>query len=172
MAKTIYITEAQLNTLKKYIQEEENSLEITVNPDEGETVDDAIANSKENIEQVAGSQVAADAKFTLKGNAFEGKAYTKKEIEKSRLHKILKEGKTFSKKEFTKLMLNENTDLFWNALEILRAYKGEIEAEDIASEMGYTPNDAEWKQVMNAIDEAEMEYWQDNGRPQAWWGHH
>lgn len=172
MAKTIYITEAQLNTLKKYIQEGENSLEITITPDEGETVDDAIANSKENIEQVAGSQVAADTKFTLKGNAFEGKAYTKKEIEKSRLHKTLKEGKKYTKKEFTELMLNENTDLFWRALNILRACEGEIEVEDIASEMGYTPNDAEWNQVMNAIDEAEMEYWQDNGRPQAWWGNH
>lgn len=107
MAKTIYITEAQLNTLKKYIQEEENSLEITVTPDEGETVDDAIANSKENIEQVAGSQVAADAKFTLKGNAFEGKSYTKKEIEKSRLHKTLKEGKKYTKEEFTKHILNK-----------------------------------------------------------------
>lgn len=172
MGKTVYITEAQFDKLKKYIQESENALDITVSPEEGQSAEDAIETTKNNIEQVAGSQVADSANFTLKGSAFEGKSFSKKDIEKSRLHKILKEGKTFSKKEFTKLMLNENTDLFWNALEILRAYKGEIEVEDIASEMGYTPNDAEWNQVMAAIDEAEMEYWQDNGRPQAWWGNH
>lgn len=107
MGKTVYITEAQFDKLKKYIQESENALDITVSPEEGQSAEDAIETTKNNIEQVAGSQVADNANFTLKGSAFEGKTFSKKDIEKSRLHKILKEGKTFSKKEFTKLMLNE-----------------------------------------------------------------
>lgn len=106
MGKTVYITEAQFKKLKKYIQEE-NALDITINPEQGQTTEDAIEAAKDNIESVAGSQVADNANFTLKGSAFEGKSFSKKNIEKGRIQKIVKEGKTFSKNEFSKYILGK-----------------------------------------------------------------
>ena len=106
MSKTVYISESQYKKLKKYISEgEDNTLNITVSPEQGQTTEDAIENTKDNIEQVAGSQVADNTNFTIKGSALEGKKFSKKQIEESRLNKIMKEGKVFSKKDFTKYIL-------------------------------------------------------------------
>lgn len=171
MAKKIYISEKQYKKLQEIIKEEEQGLEIPVDTT-NTNVEDALAKAKENVTSALGQTIANKTNFTLKGDAVESKTFLKKTIEESRVNRIIKEGHTFSKKDFTKLMLNENVDLFWKALDILKACDGEIEVEEIAEEMGYTPNDAEWDMVMRAIDEAEEEYWQDNGNPQAWWGNH
>lgn len=106
MSKTVYISESQYEKLKKFISEEDNNaLDITITPEQGETTEDAIKNTKNNIEQVAGSDVANNANFTIKGHAMEGKKYSKKQIEESRIKKTLKEGKVFTKKDFTKYIL-------------------------------------------------------------------
>ena len=106
MSKTVYISESQYKKLKKFISEgENNTLNITVNPEQGQSTEDAIETTKDNIEQVAGSQVADNTNFTIKGNALEGKKFSKKQIEESRINKIVKEGKVFSKKDFTKYIL-------------------------------------------------------------------
>lgn len=107
MGKTIYISEAQYRKLQEIIKEDESALDIAINPEEGEDTGDAISKAKDNIEQVAGSSVAANANFTVKGNALEGKRYTKKQIEESRLQKIKSEGKVFSKSEFTNYLMRK-----------------------------------------------------------------
>ena len=57
------------------------------------------------MEQAGGAELAQNANYVFKADAFEGVSYSKKDIERSRLNKTLREGKRFSKKEFTKLML-------------------------------------------------------------------
>lgn len=106
MSKTVYISECQFKKLKKHIQEAEQSeFNVNVVPQEGETPAEAQAKQKDSLEAAGGAELAQNANYVFKADAFEGISYTKKDIERSRLNKTLREGKRFSKKEFTKLML-------------------------------------------------------------------
>lgn len=106
MAKKIFISEEQYQKLQNYIKEDgEKTLEIPVDVDNG-NVEDAINNAKENITNVLGQSVANKTNFTLKGSALEGKKFSKKTIEESRINRIKTEGKVYSKREFIKTLLN------------------------------------------------------------------
>lgn len=106
MSKTVYISECQFNKLKKHIQESEKpAFNVNVAVPEGSTPEEAQQEQEENLEQAGGTELAKNANYVFKADAFEGISYTKKDIERSRLNKTLKEGKRFTKKEFTKLML-------------------------------------------------------------------
>lgn len=106
MGKIVYISECQFNKLKKHIQEaEQPEFNVNVVPQEGESPAEAQAKQKESLEQAGGAELAQNANYVFKADAFEGVSYSKKDIERSRLNRTLREGKRFSKKEFTKLML-------------------------------------------------------------------
>lgn len=105
MAKKVYITEDQYIKLQEIIKEESQELEIPVVADKGQDVGDAINNAKENITNALGQSVADKANFTLKGDAVEGRSFSKKTIEESRISKIKNNGVIYSKSEFSKKVL-------------------------------------------------------------------
>lgn len=106
MAKTVYLTKEQYETLKKnFISEGENNLTMPVEIEQGDNIMDKLSAAKDNISQSAGEEVANNTNFTISGTKVEGKRYSKKQIDEARLHKIMNTGKKYSKADFTKEIL-------------------------------------------------------------------
>lgn len=106
MSKVVYISECQFKKLKKYIQEaEQPAFNVNVVPQEGETPAEAQQEQEENLKQAGGPELAQNANYVFKAEAFEGVSYSKKDIERSRIKRMVKEGTKFSKKDFAKFML-------------------------------------------------------------------
>ena len=106
MSKVVYISECQFKKLKKYIQEEAKpAFNVTVDVPEGSTPAEAQKQQQDNLEQAGGTELAQNANYVFKADAFEGVSYSKKDIERSRIKRMVKEGTKFSKKDFAKFML-------------------------------------------------------------------
>lgn len=106
MAKTVYLTKEQYETLKKnFISEGENNLTMPVDIEQGDNIMDKLSAAKDNVSQSAGEEVANNTNFTIQGTKVEGKRYSKKQIDEARLHKIMNTGKKYSKVEFAKEIL-------------------------------------------------------------------
>lgn len=105
MAKKVYLTQEQINKLKQNIVEEQQPLTMPLDVHAGENILDVANRTKENLEQATNSQVADNANFTIKGLDLNCKTYKKKQIEESRVQKLLKNGKKYTKSDFTKTIL-------------------------------------------------------------------
>jgi tyrosyl-tRNA synthetase len=106
MAKTVYLTKEQYETLEKnFISEGGNNLTMPVEIEQGDNIMDKLSAAKDNISQSAGTEVANNTNFTISGSKVEGKRYSKKQIDEARLHKIMSTGKKYSKADFTKEIL-------------------------------------------------------------------
>lgn len=105
MAKKVYLTQEQINKLKQNIVEEQQPLTMPLDVKPGENVVDVANKAKENLEQATNTQVANDANFTIKGLDLNGKVYKKKQIEESRVQKLIKNGKKYTKFDFAKTIL-------------------------------------------------------------------
>ena len=105
MAKKVIISETQYIKLQEIIKEENQELEIPVVANQGEDVGDALDKAKQNVENALGQGAADKANFTLKGDAVEGRAFSKKAIEESRINKIKNNGTVYRKSEFSKKVL-------------------------------------------------------------------
>lgn len=104
MGKTVYLTQEQVNKLRKVVTEE-NKLNMPIDINPGENVLDKISDKKDEIENVAGSQVANNTNFTIAGAKVESKKYSKKQIEEAKIKTIIGKNPKYSKEEFSKRIL-------------------------------------------------------------------
>jgi hypothetical protein len=79
MGKTVYLTQEQVDKLRKIVTEEEK-LNMPVDIEPGDNILDKISDKKAEITDVAGSQVANNTNFTITGMEVEGKRFSKKQI--------------------------------------------------------------------------------------------
>ena len=104
MGKTVYLTQEQVDKLRKIVTEEEK-LNMPVDIEPGDNVLDKISDKKAEITNVAGSQVADNTNFTIAGMEVEGKRYSKKQIEEAKVRTIIGNNPKYSKKDFSKRKL-------------------------------------------------------------------
>ena len=107
MAKTIYLTKEQYETLKKnFISEgEENGLQMPVPINQGDNVIDKLSAAKENVRAAGGEDMANKTEYLVTGSQLNCKKYSKKQIVEAQLRKIINTGKKYSKADFTKEIL-------------------------------------------------------------------
>ena len=121
MAKTIYITESQLELIEQYIEEEiatgqQNKAEIPLQAPKGTTIQQAVLNKNKELSS-AGVPINK-VQYTISPNAATngatsgmlnaGKTYKKAQIEEMRVGRLVKEGKCYTKKEFANIVLKDN----------------------------------------------------------------
>ena len=120
MAKTIYITESQLELIEDYLKEDvagqPQKAEIPLQVNGNTTLQKAVQDKNKELKQ-AGVQLNK-LEYTVQpsvanGNNTQnmvnaGKTYSKKQIEEMRIQKIMQEGTVYSKEDFTKKILKGN----------------------------------------------------------------
>ena len=105
MAKKIYLTQEQVDNLRKYMVEGNEPMEYPVDIEPGENPVTKLDAAKNDVTQATSPQVANDTKFVLKGEQLEGKRFSKKQIEEAKIQTLHNSGKKYTKSEFSKTIL-------------------------------------------------------------------
>ena len=105
MGKTVYLTQEQVDKLRKKLDEENQGLEMPVQIEPGDNIIDKVSAAKDNVRNAGGEELANKTEYTIAGSQLNCKKYTKKQVVESRLNALKRNNPTYSKAEFTKTIL-------------------------------------------------------------------
>ena len=105
MGKTVYLTQEQVDKLRKNLDEENDSLEMPVQIEPGDNIMDKVATAKNNVRNAGGEELANKTEYTITGDQLNCKKYTKKQVLESRLNAIRRNNPSYTKSDFIKTIL-------------------------------------------------------------------
>jgi hypothetical protein len=105
MGKTVYLTQEQVDKLRKKLDEEAQGLEMPVQIEPGDNIIDKVAAAKDNVRNAGGEELANKTEYTITGNQLNCKKYTKKQVVESRINTLKKNNPTYTKTDFIKKVL-------------------------------------------------------------------
>lgn len=105
MGKTVYLTQEQVDKLRKRINEEGEGMEMPVQIEPGDNAIEKLSAAKDNVRNAGGEELANKTEFTITGSQLNCKKYTKKQVVESRIKTLKKNNPSYTKAEFTKNIL-------------------------------------------------------------------
>jgi hypothetical protein len=105
MGKTVYLTQEQVDKLRKNLDEEAQGLEMPVQIEPGDNIIDKVAAAKDNVRKAGGEELANKTEYTITGSQLNCKKYTKKQVVESRLNTIRRNNPSYTKSDFIKTIL-------------------------------------------------------------------